>query len=164
MNSDRTLSADTQHWGVKCRACSEPLNITGVICEKESKPYYIQCPNNHFKCNDGTCILPIYKCDLEIDSFDCSDEDNCLPNRRYTSYQIFLFPYLQPFEKKYMGIEIPVFVLCDGVYLNVTFRQEKDACFKYNVKTIYIFNDITRPYASQPTRFSELYLEENGDV
>ena len=33
MNTDKTVSDETRHWGVKCRACYEPLNTTGVICE-----------------------------------------------------------------------------------------------------------------------------------
>ena len=152
--------------GVKCRACSEPLNITGVICEKESKPYHIDCLNSQFKCNDGTCILPIYKCDLENECFDGSDEMKCLPNRCNTSYQIIMFPYIQPSDKKSMDIEVPLFVLCDGIYSNVTFNQEKDACFKHNVKPINIFNDITTPFNGgnffhfHATRISKLYLGE----
>ena len=34
LDNHRMKSEETRGWGVKCRSCSQPLNITGVICEK----------------------------------------------------------------------------------------------------------------------------------
>ena len=65
---------ERKDWVVKCRSCSEPLNVTGIIREKDSKPYTINCPSPHFKCSDVTCIVNIYRCDTVTDCFDGSDE------------------------------------------------------------------------------------------
>ena len=130
-------SVKTRSWGVKCRSCSERLHITGIICEKESKPYIHDCSKNQFKCNDGTCILLVYHCDLEEDCFDGSDEKNCLKNISNMSRQTLKLVDLQ-IEKI---TEIQVHNICDGIYSNIALIQEEDSCFKYKLKKIYFSED-----------------------
>ena len=70
----QATSAKTKSWGVKCRSCFERLNTSAIICERDSKPYIQDCSEKQFRCNDGTCILLVYRCDLDNDCFDASDE------------------------------------------------------------------------------------------
>ena len=130
-NSDTLKSDETRGWGVKCRSCSEPLNVTGVICEKDSKPYTISCLSQHFKCNDGTCVVDIYRCDSVIDCFDGSDENSCDIYINNMTNQYVYVPYLLP-RKNVMLIHS----ICDGIYCNETLSREKDICFKYKLKQI----------------------------
>ena len=161
-------SVAIRNWGVKCRSCSQPLNVTGVICEKHSKPYIVECHNSYFTCNDGTCILLIYRCDLEDDCFDGSDEEKCIVSKENTSDQIIAFPYPQP---DICGtdcvVEIKLHTICDGIYSNITFGQEQDVCFKHNLKRIYlnivkyhITSFETTDFNIKATAVTNLYLKE----
>ena len=127
-------SAETKSWGVKCRSCSKRLNTTGVICEKESKPYIEECTQDHFRCNDGTCILLLYNCDLVVDCFDGSDEKKCSKNAGEMSHQTVNLPYLQTGTK--IITEIQVHTICDGIYSKVTFIHERGSCFENKLKHI----------------------------
>ena len=51
-DSDTFESNERKGWGVKCRSWSEPLSVTGIICEKDSKPHTF-CQSQHLECNDG---------------------------------------------------------------------------------------------------------------
>ena len=159
-------SMETKTWGVKCRSCSEPLNITGVICERESKPYNIECQNKHFTCKDETCILSIYQCDLESDCFDASDEENCLNKKNNFSNELIILSFLQSdISGRETNTEIRLHTLCDGIYSNVTFSQEKDACLKNKLYQIHFLDDKKKVFKSkkftlQDTDISDMYLQE----
>ena len=129
--ADTFKSNKIRGWGVKCRSCSEPLNVTGVICEKDSKPYTISCLSQHFECNDRTCIVDIYRCDSVIDCFDGSDEDHCDIHINNMTNQFVNVPYLLP------GMNIMlIHSICDGIYINRALSHEEDICFKYKLKQI----------------------------
>ena len=145
-------SVKTGSWGIKCRSCTESLNTTGIICEKESKPFIHDCSKNQFKCNDGTCILLVYHCDLEEDCFDGSDEKNCLKNISNMSRQTLKLVDLRT-EKI---TEIQVHNLCDGIYFNIALIQEEDSCFKYKLKRVYFSEDSKS--TSEKNNIQYLYL------
>ena len=158
-----STSAETKGWGVKCRSCSERLNITGVICEKESKPYIEDCLNNQFKCNDGTCILLLYNCDFQEDCFDGSDEKNCPRNRSDRSHQTLKLPYLQASAETITIIH--VHTICDGIYSNLSFIDEQSSCFDYKMKRIDFAKYRDTPFKStyvelEYGHFTNLYFEE----
>ena len=128
---------ETQRWAVKCRACNEPLNVTGVICEKQSKLYNSECENIYFQCNDGTCILLIYKCDLIDDCFDGSDEEQCLSDMRDLRNHFLVLPTVSSGMYQISEMNpIPIHTICDGVYSNETFIKEEDVCFKYKLRMV----------------------------
>ena len=136
VDSADTFKSNTRRgWGVKCRSCSEPLNVTGIICEKDSKPYTMNCLSQHFKCNDGTCIVDIYRCDSVIDCFDGSDEDHCDIHINNITNQFVNVPYLLPGNKIML-----IHSICDGIYSNKTLRHEEDICFKYKLKQITLLS------------------------
>ena len=154
-------SVETRSWGVKCRSCSERLNTTGIICEKDSKPYIQGCSKNQFSCKDGTCILLVYHCDLEEDCFDGSDEKNCLKNMsRQTPELVYL--------RTEQIIEMQVHTLCDGIYSDAEQILEQDSCFKYKLKRVNCSEDNTSTSEKNKIEhlnlhsgdFTKLYFEE----
>ena len=134
-------AAETKNWGAKCRSCTERLNTTGVICEKESKPYINDCSQYQFRCNDGTCILILYICDLVVDCFDGGDEEKCSRKKGEMLHQTLKLPYLQAGTGTIT--EIQVHTICDGIYSNVTFIHERDSCSESKLKHIDFSRDNT---------------------
>ncbi|XP_070547928.1 low-density lipoprotein receptor-like [Ptychodera flava] len=51
----------------------------GVICHKSAtdSPSNGDCPDTHFHCSNGECILRIFVCDGRTDCSDGSDEETC---------------------------------------------------------------------------------------
>ena len=152
-----TVNQIRRGWGVKCRSCSQPLNITGVICEKESIPYTISCQSHQFKCEDETCVLYIYRCDLAVDCVDGSDEDNCMTYISNFTNQYLDVPYLIQgiFETPIVNV-IQIHAICDGIYSNETFTIEKEVCFNYTLKNIDVLS------AKQPDLTDKKYVEIVG--
>ena len=128
----QTQSIETHHWRVYCRSCSEPIIVTNVICEKNSIPYVVKCRQQHFTCNEGTCIVDMYRCDSIADCFDTSDEENCLPYvSNVTNQFINIHPLLlgtRTLETTEV-ITIPLHALCNGIHSNETI-----------MKWIFVFN------------------------
>ena len=139
-------------WGVKCRHCTEPVEVTDVLCEKPSELYNSQCQTNHFTCIDKTCILSIYECDFVYDCFDDSDEDNCTYKKtNNTSNHFVNIPCIlgDTYTDKEM-CQIPIHAVCDGIYFNATFKQEKMVCYQHTLNNIHLAslipdNDLIRP-------------------
>ena len=130
-------SFDTQRWGAKCRACNQPLNVTGVICEKQSNLHNSKCENIYFECDDGTCILLIYKCDLIDDCFDGSDEERCLSDFRDLRNHFLVLPTISSGIYQISEMDpIPIHTICDSIYSNETFVKEEDVCFKYKLRML----------------------------
>ena len=125
-------------WGVKCRYCSEHVDVTDVICEKPSEPHTSQCENNHFTCQDKTCILSIYKCDSVYDCFDESDENNCNYEKIYNDFINFAnLPCILGDSKTQVEMcTIQIHAVCDGIYLNSTFKKEEIVCYQYTLNNI----------------------------
>ena len=124
-------------WGVKCRYCTEPVDVTNVICEKPSKLHKNQCQTNHFACQDDTCILSIYECDSVSDCFDGSDEHNCNYEKNKSNYFVKLPCILgTSFTHNYM-CTMAIHALCDGIYSKATFKQEDTVCYKYTLNYIH---------------------------
>ena len=140
---DQSQSEERRGVGIKCRSCFEPTNVTSIICEKDSKPYIINCLSQHFKCNDGTCIVIIYRCDSVNDCFDGSDEDHChIHINNITSVNYFVtIPYLLQAAKTNI---MPIHSICDGIYSNKTLRHEEDICFEYKIKQINMLLSATK--------------------
>ena len=124
----------TDRWGVKCRACSQKIKISKVICEKPAEIYINRCQKHQFECHDKTCILYTYKCDHTTDCPDNSDENTCsygLSTKMKDQY--VLFPCSPNIDcGTNSGNLIHVHDICDGVYYNNTFPDEKDICIAFN--------------------------------
>ena len=145
-------AAETINWGAKCRSCSARFSTTGVICEKERKPYINDCSQDQFRCNDGSCILLLYNCDLVVDCFDGGDKEKCSRKKGEMSHQSLKLPYLQAGTKTIT--EIQVHTICDGIYSNVTFIHERDSCFESKLKHIDFSRDNT---TSLEIEFKKMY-------
>ena len=127
LNSHKT-STKSRNCSIRFRSCTEPQNITGVICEKQSKPSIIECEKIHLICKDGTCLLSISEYDLEDDCSDASDEDNCLDKNSSDRHTIIILSYFQSdLLEIETYVEIPVHILCDGIYSNGIPSQEEKA-------------------------------------
>ena len=126
-------------WLVKCQPCAEATNVSAVICEKQRRPNIPQCDDQYFTCDDGTCILLVYKCDLISDCFDTSDEDSCndTMNSSWFNSSITLHCHQGVLCAGSEQI-IPLHTICDGIYSNITFVQEKYACWKFQLQHINI--------------------------
>ena len=145
--ADTFRSNERRGWGVKCRSCSEPLIVTGIICEKDSKPYTVNCLSQHFKCKDGTCIVDIHRCDSVIDCFDGSDDDYCALHIHDMTNDFVNVPYLLPVTNI-----MSIHPICDGIYSNKALSHEKDICFKYKPKQInLLFAAQTHFFADKTT-------------
>ena len=125
-------------WGVNCRYCTEPVDVTDVICEKPSNFYKNPCQTNHFTCQDGTCILSIYECDSVSDCFDGSDEHNCKYEINKSNYFVKLPCILGTSITDNYMCTMAIHALCDGIYSNATFKQEDTVCYKYKLNYIHI--------------------------
>ena len=139
-------------WGVKCRYCTEPVEVTDVICEKPSELYNSQCQPNHFTCKDKTCILSIYECDFVYDCFDNSDEDNCTDAKtNNTSNHFVNIPCIlgDSYTVKEM-CQIPIHAVCDGIYFNAIFRQEEIVCYQHTLNNIHLASLIPDNHRIRP--------------
>ena len=138
-------SSMTRGWGVKCRYCSELVEVDAVICEKHSNPSDDGCQPNHFKCSDGTCILIIYKCDFIDDCFDLSDEENCENNisSKPDNNVVILPCSLVGLCTYHTTFVLPIKDICDGIYSNETIHTEYDVCYKYTLKHINLSSLMT---------------------
>ena len=130
---------EAEGWGVKCKDCDELAPVSGVICEKPRRLFNTDCLSSFFKCFDGTCILLLYKCDIELDCFDGSDEDNCSGGITYRIHEFVTLPFVldSEFERKNLNV-IPIYSICDGMYSNKTLRQEQAACYQYQLKRMNV--------------------------
>ena len=128
-------------WGVRCQSCVASIGVNGVICEKTSHPYNMQCQDRYFKCDDGTCILLIYRCDYISDCFDKSDEAICNGNisSSWINSTLTLSCYNGVLCDHQEQIILPIHAICDGLYSNITLIQEKYACWEFELKTINLF-------------------------
>ena len=122
-------SHSTRGWGVKCRPCTESINVYGILCEKPRERNTIECASNQFKCRDGTCILYIYKCHSESDCFDGTDEINCVPTAIVSQF-IILSCFVIGDCVVNRNIHIRVQGICDGMHMNDTILDENKVCDK----------------------------------
>ena len=126
-------------WLVKCQPCAEATNVSAVICEKQRRPNIPHCDDQYFTCDDGTCILLIYKCDLISDCFDNSDEESCIDIIDNSWFNSSLtLPCHQGVLCDGSEQITPLHMICDGIYSNTTFVQEKYACWKFELQHINI--------------------------
>ena len=158
----------TRGWGVKCRPCTQYINISGIICEKPSRQRIITCQTKHFQCHDKTCILLIYQCDDVADCFDGSDEVNCDPGIYMTLPEgIATLPCLFRRDCKISCIvQIPIHSICDGVFMNGSFPEE-EVCSNNGHTTLEpIINSYTKAMLGmskvQPEDFAWLYKKEEN--
>ena len=126
-------------WLVKCQPCAEATNVSTVICEKQGRPNIPHCDDQYFTCDDGTCILLIYKCDLISDCFDNSDEVLCNGTINSSWFNSSLTLHCHQGVLCDGSEQItPLHTICDGIYSNTTFVQEKYACWKFELQHISI--------------------------
>ena len=150
-------------WGVRCQSCEAPKAVNGVICEKTSNPYNRQCQDRYFKCDDGTCILLIYRCDFISDCFDKSDEAICNGNisSSWINSTLTLSCYDGVLCDQQKQIILPIHAICDGFYSNVTLIQEKYACWQFELKTINLF---TLPISYKSYNWSHKRSNQKNNV
>ena len=124
---------------MKCQPCAEVTSISAVICEKLKRPNILRCDDQYFTCDDGTCILLIYKCDLISDCFDNSDEDLCddTINSSWFNSSLTLHCHQGVLCDGSEQI-IPLHTICDRMYSNTTFVQEECACWPFQLQHINI--------------------------
>ena len=159
--SSESEASGLRGWGVKCRDCSEAINVTAIICEKPAEPYNYRCDTNHFQCDDRACILSIYFCDSEPDCFDGSDENNCsLDNGTNRLVDWITLPCDLGDSCSDISINIiPLHAICDGIYSTTTLAQEKHLCYKYKFKHIDLSSLIANSMVSVHTP-----LNQNTDL
>ena len=119
----------THGWGVKCRPCEEAINVSGILCEKPRVKNTITCERNQFQCDDGTCILYMYRCDSIRDCFDDTDEINCFLNTSLSQY-IAVSCFLNGECDISSEVHILVQGICDGIYVNHSIPDENNVCSK----------------------------------
>ena len=125
-------------WLVKCQHCAEPMNVSAVICEKLSRPLLPHCDDHYFTCDDGTCILLIYKCDFISDCFDKSDEDVCNGASIWSNSSLTLPCHQGVLCDGEAQLIIPLHAICDGIYSNTTFVQEEYTCWQFHLQHINV--------------------------
>ena len=144
LGTDEGEMSPTGSWGVKCRSCSQTLDVSAVICQKQSERQLImhQCQHQHFNCDDGTCILLLYLCDSVPDCFDGSDENNCGEKQRNAfSNSSVTLPSILPGTANGSKLNlIPVHSICDGIYTETMLDQEKGVCYKNKLKYIDVIS------------------------
>ena len=155
----------TKSWGVKCRACDKPIRIATIVCEKPPKPYIIQCEEKHFTCDDTTCILRLYICDMVRDCFDGSDENNCQFHLNKSPHQFLVLPGIS--NSDHFNI-ILIHSICDGIYFNEIFTQEKDLCAQFKLNRIHLVSKThNNPYnkidnvVNSAGKIYDLYIKES---
>ena len=139
-------------WSAQNYRCKQRLKSTGIVCEKPSQlsSSTKTCSSQYYECNDGTCILLMYQCDLWEDCLSGDDESNCssssvagdqfilINDTLYLSSYIFsvtLVPrgfvnssLFQPFLK--------IHSFCDGIESDSLMVAEDKVCFQRPVKHI----------------------------
>ena len=149
LGTDKGEVSPTGSWGVKCWSCSQTLDVSAVICQKQSKRQLIihRCHHHHFYCEDGTCILLLYVCDYVHDCFDGSDENNCGEKQHSTtnnastqfSNSSVTLPSILPGTGSKLNF-IPVHSICDGIHTETILSQERDVCYKNKLKDIDVIS------------------------
>ena len=168
--SSEPVTSLLKGWGVKCRYCSEPVNVSAIICEKPSELYKSQCQTNHFTCQDETCILVIYRCDSVYDCFDGSDEGNCNYSETGNFNNLINVPcILGDFDTHTDMCIMQIHALCDGLYFNGTFILEEIVCYKYRINHIHLSslltNSVNKVRVAEPKNLNYLawsYIKERA--
>jgi len=57
-------------------------------------PCFRSCTEHEFRCSDGSCITLTWKCDLERDCIDGSDELDCGECDKYVNFSIVLIGFI----------------------------------------------------------------------
>ena len=123
-----------EDWGAKNRSCYVRIDVDFLVCEKESWHADVRCGIGYFKCDDGTCILSVYKCDHDKDCFDGSDESYCeltqtLNDNTSISARMILSCQLN-YNCSLPTAQISIYIhsICDGIYSDTILVEEKTMC------------------------------------
>ena len=131
-------------WGVKYISCTDTFTTDAIVCEKKGIPFVTSpCGKYFFKCEDGTCILSIYRCDQITDCFDKSDEDNCETNQQTTSHIDQPINIRCELNINCLLINHSTLFLhdmCDGIFSPFVFINEKEVCQSNNLTKIKLFD------------------------
>ena len=144
-------SMNTMHgWGAKYKRCNDVIHADILICEKQSQlSSFSMCGAQYYHCNDGTCVLTIYKCDFLVDCVDGDDEHGCptniIKNDEFVLINdtLYLPCQIYPVHSicEYLNTSVilkplKIHAVCDGIDVESSVLMEGESCLKRAIKHI----------------------------
>ena len=176
-------------WSAQKYRCKQRLKSTGIVCEKPSQlsSSTKTCSSQYYECNDGTCILLMYQCDLWEDCLSGDDESNCSSSSvtedpfiliNDTLYLPFYILGVVPREFVNSSLFQPylkIHSFCDGIESYGLMLTEDKVCFQRPMKhinttdmvvtTTYFIPGSSVNRVAQPlNRWTGSWGKENVDV
>ena len=146
-SSNRYLKA----WAARYHSCSQQIQVDTMICVKPREHLISTlCGDGYFQCQDVSCVLSMYKCDYVNDCSDKSDEANCTHVSTTVNYsisnQIIYIPCQLNLKCALSDDKslLSIHHVCDGIYWNNIFVEEKRSCKIYNKSKINLLAMTTK--------------------
>ena len=141
-------------WGAKYRQCESHLLSTMIMCEKPSLLYNTNtaCRSPYYQCDDGTCLLLIYKCDLWNDCLAGDDETGCIYSDTEDQFMLMNDTLHLPFQIHRVdqggygnsSMTLKIHAICDGIESDSLLVTESQVCYKRLIKHIKIADMVVR--------------------
>ena len=144
-------------WGAQYRHCKTLLHSTMIMCEKPSllDSTSTACDSPYYQCDDGTCILLIYQCDLWNDCLAGDDEIGCTYGVKEDQFMLMNDTLHLPFQihrvdqggygnSSMIQPALKIHAICDGIKSDSLVVTENQVCYKRHVKHIKIADMVVR--------------------